>query len=121
MNNPVMKAYVVRDKNDSWCATVVFAETRGKAKSRAQATETCEDVDFIDIECRRAPELDKHYRPGKTEMHWDCMEDRVALVKELGFRCGPEDIYYLGIDCKECAAAPWCDLYQDRLAEQQHS
>lgn len=121
MNTTTMKAYVVRDKNESCLATVVFAETRGKAKSRAQATETCEDTDFIDIECRRVPELDNYYKPGKTEMNWECMEDRVALVKELGFHCSPEAIYWLELDCKECDAAPWCDLYQDQHAEQQHS
>ena len=53
-----MKAWLVREK-DEFIATVVFAETRGKAKVVAMRTEACEDVDFCDIEVRRKPQMDK--------------------------------------------------------------
>ena len=61
-----MKAWLVRDK-DEFCATVVFAETRGKARALAMHTEVCEDVDFIDIEVRRKPQMDKYYKEGKID------------------------------------------------------
>ena len=47
-----MKAWLAKDK-DEFIATVVFAETRGKARSIAMRTETCEDVDFCNIYIRR--------------------------------------------------------------------
>ena len=37
-----MKAWIAREK-DSFMATVVFAETRGKARAIAQYTDACED------------------------------------------------------------------------------
>ncbi len=37
-------------------ATIVFAETRGKAKVIAQSTGACEDTPFTEIECVRATE-----------------------------------------------------------------
>lgn len=43
-----MKAWLVSEK-DEFRATVVFAETRGKARALARATNACEDVDFCDI------------------------------------------------------------------------
>ena len=36
-----MKTWLVRE-NDEFCATVVFAETRGKAKAAALYTECCD-------------------------------------------------------------------------------
>ena len=64
-----MKAWLARDK-DEFCATVVFAETRGKAKVIAMHTKTCEDTDFIYIEVRREPQMDKYYTEGQKEMDW---------------------------------------------------
>ena len=37
----IMKAWLVREKGE-YCATVVFAETRGKAKVLAIQTEACD-------------------------------------------------------------------------------
>ena len=51
-----MKAWLVREK-DEFCAEVVFAETRGKARSLALSTDCCEDANFTDIEVRRMPEV----------------------------------------------------------------
>jgi hypothetical protein len=49
-----MKAYQVSDKT-SWegYSTVVFAETRGKAKAIALNTDACEGAEYIDIKCYR--------------------------------------------------------------------
>lgn len=107
-----MKAWLVRDK-DECEATVVFAETRGKAMALAMATDACEDVDFCDIEVRRKPELDKYYKEGKKEMDWYNDADRLALVKECGFYC-----LYMELDeCESCPAKEFCDSYQDKLEE----
>ena len=111
-----MKAWIVKDKNE-YCATVVFAETRGKARAAAMLTDTCEDVDFCDIEVRRRPQLDKYYVEGKREMDWFNAKDRIALVRECGFYCGDE--YLERADCEVCPAKLYCDSYQDYLTDKE--
>ncbi len=107
-----MKAWLVREK-DEFPATVVFAETRGKARALAMHTEVCEDVRFCDIEVRRKPQMDKYYTDGKKEMDWFVSEDRIALVKDCGFECCED--YIDREDCEECPAKEYCDNYQDYL------
>ena len=105
-----MKAWLVRERGE-FLATVVFAETRGKARALAQHTEACEDVNFCDIEVQRMPQADKYYVDGKTEMYWFDAADRLALVKECGFICdfdAFEDEW-----CEMCSAKEFCDLYTD--------
>ena len=109
-----MKAWRVSKKDDCY-STIVFAETRGKAKSLALATDCCEYADFCDIEIRREKELDKYYREGKIEMDWENPLDRIALVKECGFHCDPD--YFDFEDCSVCSAKEYCDYYKDRLEE----
>jgi hypothetical protein len=109
-----MKAWLVREK-DEYCATVVFAETRGKARAMAQHTEACEDAPFCDIEVYRRPALDKYYVDGKKEMDWFNSKDRIALVKDGGFVCDPD--YWDWEDCESCPAKEYCDKYQDMIAE----
>lgn len=110
-----MKAWLVQEK-DECRATVVFAETRGKARSIAMSTDACEDADFCDIEVRRVPNMDKYYKEGKVEMDWENPKDRIALVRECGFRC---DYDYLDwVDCESCSAREYCDTYQDHLTEE---
>ena len=109
-----MKAWLVREK-DEFSATVVFAETRGKARALAMCTDACEDADFCDIEVRREPSMDKYYKEGKTKMDWENPKDRIALVKECGFRC---DYYSVDWDdCEDCPAKEYCDEYKDRKEE----
>ena len=105
-----MKAWLVKDK-DEVSATVVFAETRGKARSMARATDACEDVDFCDIEVRRKPQMDKYYTEGKKEMDWYKSKDRIALVKDCGFVCDYD--YWEQEDCDTCPAKEYCDRYND--------
>lgn len=101
-----MKAWLVREK-DEFCATVVFAETRGKAKALALYTETCEDADFIYIEVHRLKEADKYYQPGKTELCWFNAEDRIAMVKDCGFTCDADA--HCAEECADCPAKEFCD------------
>ena len=107
-----MKAWLVR-KEGEFCATIVFAETRGKARALAMNTEVCEDANFTDIEVCRKPQMDKYYKEGKKEMDWFNSKDRIALVKDANFVC---DIDYLQWeDCESCSAKDFCDRYQDHL------
>lgn len=106
-----MKAWLVREK-DEFVATIVFAETRGKAKARAMSTAACEDVDFCDIEVRRQPQLDKYYKDGKAEMDWYDNADRIALVKEAGFCCEDDNTTD---SCECCPAREYCDAYNDKM------
>lgn len=110
----IMKAWLVREKGE-YCATVVFAETRGKAKVLASQTEACDGVNFLDIEVRRMKEADKYYQDGKTELDWFNDSDRIALVKECGFTCDWDAIEME--ECVDCAAKGYCDQYKDLMQE----
>ena len=103
-----MKAWFVREK-DGDCATVVFAETRGKARALAMLTDACEDAQFTDIKVRREPNMDKYYKEGKTEMDWENPKDRIALVKECGFRCEYVEPFW----CDTCSAKQYCGTYEE--------
>ena len=109
-----MKAWLVRQK-DEFCATVVFAETRGKARALALRTDACEGADWLDIDVHRSPNLDKYYVEGKREMDWFNKNDRIALVKDGGFVCDPD--YWEMEDCDACSAKDYCDKCQERIRE----
>ena len=105
-----MKAYKISDLK-GYCeySTIVFAESRGKAKAIAITTDSFNDYDYTEISARRVPALDKYYF-GREEMDWDNDTDRIALVREAGFSCNPE--YWEEEDCERCPARQWCDWYE---------
>ena len=108
-----MKAWVVSDK-DSYegGSTVVFAETRGKAKLKAQRTNACEDAEFTRIECRRMPDADKLYK-GQDELDWFDPEARIFLVRDHSWRCiDGRDSY-----CDGCPAKQYCGEWEDEECE----
>lgn len=108
-----MKAWLVKEK-DEFAAEVVFAETRGKAKSLAKYTDACWDTSFVDIRVTREPAVDKFYKEGKWHLDWEDPEDRVLLVSICNFRCE-----YVDLDvCNQCSAKEFCDAYQDHLLEE---
>ena len=112
-----MKAWLVRKKNE-FSATVVFAETRSKARALALSTDACEDADFIRIEATRMKEADKYYR-GNTELKWSDPRDRIVLVKECGFTC---DYHAFDLnDCAFCSAKEYCDQYKDQISEREEN
>lgn len=87
-----MKAYLVKEVNGVYdYATVVFAETRNKAKVIGMNAGPFEGtgLDYMDVEATRIPKLDKYYC-GKKEMDWDNDEDRIAMVKDGNFSCSYE-------------------------------
>lgn len=106
-----MKAWLIRE-NDIESCEVVFAETRGKAKSIALQTDTFSECDFCDLEVHREPVIDKYYKDGKTRMDWDNQKDRLALVKECGFSCVDE---CFGEFCKDCLSKEYCDRYDEYI------
>lgn len=105
-----MKAWLVKEKGEL-SAAIVFAETRGKAKSRALSTECCENSEYQNIEATRQPQLDKFFVDGKTEMDWFDPQDRIILVKEANFECE----YIEPCLCESCSAKDYCDMYQGAM------
>lgn len=106
-----MKAWYCRNRDGQTdYSTIVFAESRGKAKAIAQYTDACEDTPFTEIECVRAKTMDKYYR-GLSEMDWYNSQDRIALVKDAGFRCSYE-LSQIELECDDCPAKEWCERYE---------
>ena len=105
-----MKAWSVTDDEECLYATIVFAETRGKAKVIAQGTDACVDADFTHIRAIRVPQLDSYYR-GKREMDWYDDNDRIAMVRYANMMCS----YEVDIEkenCLSCPAHEWCGRYE---------
>lgn len=107
-----MKAWFVKEKGSDY-ATVVFAETRGRAKSIALLTDTCDGAEFCSIEASRMPQMDKYYVNGKQEMGWEIPDDRVALVRDGGFYCVDRE------DCLQCTATQYCGRYTSSEEERE--
>ena len=113
-----MKAYQITDREgyaDYSC--IVFAETRGKAISLALGIDefpSC-DWDYTQLTAHRVPALDKHYS-GHWYMDWFNDEDRLALVKDAGYRC--DDDSFDPEECNRCCAKDYCDRYEEYLDEQ---
>lgn len=106
-----MKAWIVNDLPDCEYVAIVFAETAGKAKSYcSEHDDIIGDVDFIHVSARRCKEADKYFR-GVQQMDWDDDDDRVLMVKELGFYCNDE--VFDPECCKECPATRYCDKYKE--------
>ena len=105
-----MKAWLVRPKNEFY-AEVIFAETRNKAKAKAQWCDGFECTEYIDIEAYRMPQADCKYT-GQFGLDFNNPEDRLFLVKECGFTCG-EYVDYS--DCEDCSANEVCEQYKDYL------
>lgn len=102
-----MKAWLIRE-NDIEVCEVVFAETRGKAKSIALQTDTFCDCDFCDLEVNRVRNIDKYYTNGKRRMDWDNQKDRLVLVKDYDFSCIDE---CFGEFCEDCLSKEYCSKY----------
>lgn len=102
-----VKAYICTDKRSCMYYTVVFAETRGKAKSVAQTTECLHNTPFIYVVAKRIPQLDDAYRFYPV-MNWKSGHDRVRLVRDAGFVCDAARE-----ECNKCSAFEWCTRGKD--------
>lgn len=67
----------------------------------------------------RQKSMDKYHTKGKTEMDWCNANERVALVKELGFFCGDDSLDIMA--CENCPAKEYCDRYTDYKEDQNES
>lgn len=108
-----LKAYSVSDANgDTGLTYIIFAESRGKAIYYAlhNCDGTFDWYGWTEMRALRRPALDKYFN-GRREMDWCDMDDRVAMVKEAGFRCSYEMDVTLS-ECEECPAHQWCDQYE---------
>lgn len=108
-----MKAYCAT--NDEGWGFIVYAETTNKAKSYLVNSNDFNEYGefaYTDIRVRREPKMDKYYR-GKAELDWDNAEDRIALVKELGWYCVDETFAFS--NCETCPAKEFCDRYEEWL------
>ena len=111
-----MKAYFVSDTEsyEDYC-TVVFAETRGKAKVEALGTDACEDAEYMNIRALRIPELDSFYR-GLPEMDWFNEQDQIGMVRYANMYC----TYEMSIsecECEKCKAKEWCCRYESEVGD----
>ena len=88
---------------------VVFADTRGKAKSYFKNLETFDDYRFCELRPYRLKKLDYLNHPDGYVMKWYKDEDRIAMVKDISFYCAFPDKE----ECKECCARKWCDVYKE--------
>lgn len=108
-----LKAYICRDEDS--CenySTVVFAESRSKAKVLALYSDAFDGAEYTGIRVRRCKALDDSYR-GHSEMSWYDTLDRIDLCDKAGFRCEEPD----RDECPECCASDYCEDYQDYLAD----
>ena len=112
-----MKAWIVGVEDQSG-STVVFAETRGKARAIAMHTDACEEADFTDIYVNRLKIADSQYK-GKDEMDWDSTQDRIFLVKECGWSCDTSYVDINELYCGGCPAKEYCNAYNDLIKERE--
>ena len=106
-----LKAYSVTDRTDCSYATVVFAESAGKAKAICYQSDNFDGVEWIDLWAKRVPKLDDAYR-GRTEMDWCDDRDRLRMVRDADYECSGE----VDIDkesCMQCPGFPYCGRAED--------
>ena len=89
-------------------AMVVYADTKGMAKSYLMHTETFDDYGFMDIDVYRAKSLDYLDHPDGYIMDWNKKEDRIPMVKEFNMHCSK-----ITEECKECCVYEWCNKFEE--------
>ena len=104
-----MKAWIA-NTYDMGYSCIVFAETRGKAKSIALTEDNFEYEDFLTLDIHRFKKADSAYH-NYPVMDWNNESDRLFLVKECGFSCVDFNL----ADCKVCNAKEFCDKYMEAI------
>lgn len=106
-----LKAWQVEEEYEGY-ATIVFAETRNKAKYLAtQYDETLYEYDYTEVRAIRIPQLDRYAGDKPYVMDFKVDKDRLIMVRDAGFRCLEPEYD----DCEKCVAKDYCDEYQDYL------
>ena len=98
-------------EEESCIFEVVFADTRGKAKSYFKAMDTFDNYRFCELRPRRLKELDYLNHPDGYVMDFSKDEDRIALVKHIYSGCLPDS----KDECESCCAKEWCRKYKEEL------
>ena len=106
----------------AWCCCeeelgvveVVFADTRGKAKSYFKNLETFDYYTYCELRPHRLKKLDYLNHPDGYVMDFYKDEDMIPMVRDAGFSCIDVD----GNDCKECCANEWCSKYEELKEEE---
>ncbi len=93
-------------------STIVFAETRNKAKVIALSCDCCEDAEYIDVCVHRMKELDHLYK-SRSEIDWWDPETRIILVRDFGWSCYEAFIS----ECEYCPAKQFCERFQELEGE----
>ena len=96
-------------EEESGVVEVVFADTRGKAKSYFKDMETFDYYNFCQLRPYRVKKLDHLNHPDGYVMDWCMDEDRLPMVRDADFSCIDIDIE----DCNECCAKQWCSKYEE--------
>lgn len=111
-----IKAYEVINDYDG-ISDIVFAENLAKARYFAFQCTEHDCTSFIEYaqtyKVSRCREADKAYK-GRGVMDWDEPDDRLFLVKELGWMCYEEPYD----DCGECIAHEYCELGKQYIEEE---
>lgn len=108
-----MKAYEIEDIQNG-TSRIIFATSMSSAKYKAfvYANETNFMAYLYDIKARRCKEADSQCK-GREFMEWNNPDDRLFLVKELGWTCVDEPCD----DCTYCVAHEFCDLGMNYIEE----
>lgn len=87
-------------------STIVFTETRNKAKALALLCDCCEDANYTDIRTHRMKEADCLYK-GEFEIDWYDDETRLFLVRECGWAC-----VETSWECDSCKSKKYCSWFE---------
>lgn len=88
---------------------VVFADTRTRARIYLNELDTFDNYRYIEISPRREKSLDYLDHPDGYVMSFAREEDRIAMVKNIGFYCTFPDRE----ECESCCAKEWCSEYKE--------
>jgi len=107
-----MKAWVVTSESAE-VQMIVFAETRGRAKTLALKTDWLEDEDYADIRCKREPKLDAIAKEKGEYIIDGSLEFHARIMRGLGWRA-----YDGRIDrCEKCGLYEWESVVESYLVE----
>ena len=101
-------------EEESGVCEVVFADTRGKAKSYFKDMETFDYYNFCKLRPYRVKKLDNLNHPDGYVMDWCKDEDRLPMVRDVDFSCVEVDRE----ECEGCCAKEWCSKYEELKEEE---
>ena len=102
-------------EEESCIFEVVFADTRGKAKSYFKAMDTFDNYRFCELKPYRLKKLDYLNHPDGYVMDFCKDEDILPMVRDCGFYCIEVDRE----DCEICCAKEWCSKYEELKEEEE--